>query len=69
MSYTNGVQVWGTGQYDRHELTAHELDALKQLVDYTLANEADHYQEYIDNGGNPTDHIYSSAIILQEIVK
>ena len=60
---------FGTIPYQQHQLSQHELDALKHVVDYTLANEADHYQEYVDNGGNPTDHVYSSAIILQEIVR
>ena len=60
---------YATGRYEQHQLSQYELDALKKVVDYTLANEADHYAEYVDNGGNPTDHIYSSAIILQELVK
>jgi hypothetical protein len=62
-------RAYGALPYQQHQLAQHELDALKRVVDYTLANEADHYQEYVDNGGNPTDHVYSSAIILQEIVK
>jgi hypothetical protein len=60
---------YATVWYEQHQLAQHELDALRNLVDYTLANEADHYQEFVSNGGNPTDHVYSSAIILQELVK
>lgn len=60
--------VHATVFYEQHQLTEQELEALRRLVDYTLANEADHYEEYVDNGGNPTDHIYNNAIILQELI-
>ena len=59
---------YATVWYEQHQLTEQELEALRRIVEYTLANEAEHYDEYVDNGGNPTDHIYNNAVLIQELL-
>jgi hypothetical protein len=48
-------------------LNIQQQEALQALVDYVLENERNHFTEYLEDGGNPDDHIYSKAIILNEL--
>jgi hypothetical protein len=49
------------------KLTTQEHEALQALVDYVLVNERESFMEYIKEGGNPEDHIYSKAVVLVEL--
>lgn len=49
------------------KLNTQQQEALQALVDYIFATERTHFLEYISEGGNPSDHIYSKAIILNEL--
>lgn len=45
-------------------MTNEELNAVERLVQYTLMNEETSYEEWLEEGGNPNDHIYMAAITL-----
>lgn len=45
-------------------MNAEELNALERVVQYTLMNEEISYEEWLEEGGNPNDHIYMCAVIL-----
>lgn len=49
------------------QLTKTQAAALQALVDYTLANERISFLEYLEEGGNPEDHIYGKAIQLSSL--
>jgi hypothetical protein len=56
------------------QLEPSEIQDLINLVEYTIANESNSYEEYVSEGGNPEDHIYWSArrlltsLQLQEVM-
>jgi hypothetical protein len=38
-----------------------EVQDLVRLVEYTIANESNSYEEFVESGGEPENHIYWSA--------
>ena len=50
-------------------MSKQELDALERVISYTLVNEEISYEEWIAEGGNPDDHIYKCAEVLNDYVK
>jgi hypothetical protein len=50
-------------------LNAEELEALERVVQYTLMNEEISYEEWLEEGGNPNDHIYMAGITLDNYIK
>ena len=49
-------------------MTHEELVALEKVIAY-LAEEADDYEEYVERGGDPAQHIYSCIQTLDDYVK
>lgn len=49
------------------QLNDKQVAALETIVDYILVNERTHFMEYVSEGGNPADHIYSKAVMLNEL--
>lgn len=49
-------------------LNKEELDALERLVQYALVNEEISYEEWLEEDGNPNDHIYMCAVILNNFL-
>lgn len=43
------------------QLNASEIQDLIKLVQYTVENESTHYDEFVESGGKPNDHIYWTA--------
>jgi hypothetical protein len=41
---------------------------LNDLIQYILESEEQSFEEYIDDGSNPENHIYSKAKQLQDII-
>ena len=41
---------------------------LRKVLAYVLENEANHFNEWCANGGNPDDHIYKNAYIVQNYI-
>lgn len=48
------------------QLTASEIQDLISLTRYTIENESNNYEEFVESGGNPDKHIYWVARRLQE---
>jgi hypothetical protein len=48
-------------------LNNEQKEALQAIVDYVLEAEYSHFLDYLEEDGNPVDHIYSKAIILQNL--
>lgn len=51
------------------QLSASDIQDLIKLVDYTMQNESINYEEFVDSGGNPKDHIYWTVRRLQEAIQ
>ena len=43
-----------------------EINALNDLVDYVLANELISYEEYLEEYGEGSGHIYDRALVLNK---
>ena len=43
------------------QLDPSEIQDLINLVEYTIANESNSYEEFVESGGEPEKHIYWSA--------
>lgn len=41
---------------------------LRKVLEYVLKNEANHFNEWVANGGNPENHIYKSAYIVHKYI-
>jgi hypothetical protein len=51
------------------QLNASDIQDLIKLVDYTIQNESTNYEEFVDSGGQPKDHIYWTARRLQDAIQ
>ena len=49
------------------KLTTQQQEALQALVDYVLVNERSHFMEHVEEGNPPENHIYTQAVILNEL--
>jgi hypothetical protein len=49
------------------KLTTQQQEALQALVDYVLVNERNHFMEHVEEGNPPENHIYTQAVILNEL--
>jgi hypothetical protein len=54
-------------QEDIMKLTTQQQEALQALVDYVLVNERSHFMEHVEEGNPPENHIYTQAVILNEL--
>lgn len=43
------------------QLNPSNIQDLIKLVQYTVSNESNHYEEFVESGGKPNDHIYWTA--------
>ena len=41
---------------------------LRKVLEYVLENEANHFNEWVANDGNPENHIYKSAYLVHEYI-
>jgi hypothetical protein len=49
-------------------ISREEVDALEVVVAYLMGNEKISFDEWIAEGGNPNEHIYGKAVILNDYV-
>lgn len=49
-------------------MTNQEVTALEAVIDY-LAEEADDYEQFVANGGDPSNHIYTHIETLKDYVR
>ena len=49
------------------ELTEEQAANLEKLIDYVYESEAEHFEEHCLNGGKKENHIYWTALQLQEL--
>lgn len=49
-------------------MSPQELTALKMVIDY-LAEEADDYEQFMEMGGNPKNHIFFYIQTLKDYIK
>jgi len=47
-------------------MNTEQKEALKKVLEY-LAEEKDHYEQFVENNGEPTMHIYHSVLILKQL--
>jgi hypothetical protein len=50
-------------------ISVEELSALEAVVKYILDNEYISFCEWVDEGGEPSDHIYGKAMMLDDFVR
>ena len=50
-------------------ISQEEVSALEVVVEYILGNEYISFCEWVDEGGEPSDHIYGKAMMLDDYVR
>ena len=49
------------------ELTGEQLDSLIDVLEYVSNSEYSHYQEYLEEGNNGSNHIYAKVTELMNL--
>lgn len=50
-------------------LDTQQQDALKDLIDYVLLTARNDFKKHLEAGGNANDHVYSTAVHLNELTE